>query len=70
MHLAYADLLESNKRVPEAKELYERIVQHTQGNTLAYIHFLRFLRRTEVRARLFVISLRDVLCSLKATPGI
>jgi hypothetical protein len=49
LHLAYADLLESGKRVAEAKGIYERIIQHTPGtNTLAHIHYLRFLRRTEV----------------------
>jgi cleavage stimulation factor subunit 3 len=54
LHLAYADLLESGKRVPEAKEIYERIIQHTPGtNTLAHIHYLRFLRRTEVRSHSF-----------------
>jgi hypothetical protein len=40
--------------VPEAKEIYERIIQHTPGtNTLAHIHYLRFLRRTEVRSHSF-----------------
>jgi hypothetical protein len=49
LHLALADLLEASKRVGEAKDLYDRIIQHTpRSNTLAYIHYLRFLRRTEV----------------------
>jgi len=49
LHLAFADVLESYKRLPEAKEVYKRIIKHTTGNnTLAYIHYIRFLRRTEV----------------------
>ncbi|KAK5580163.1 hypothetical protein RB653_000176 [Dictyostelium firmibasis] len=46
IHFAYADYLESQKKQPQAKEIYEKILQ-TNPEPLVWIQYMKFSRRTE-----------------------
>ncbi|KAN0042314.1 hypothetical protein ACTFIV_004877 [Dictyostelium citrinum] len=46
IHFAYADYLESQKKQPQAKEIYEKILQ-SNPEPLVWIQYMKFSRRTE-----------------------
>ena len=47
LHFAYADAMESQKKVKEAKDIYEKLVTNN-SDTLAFIQYMKFAARTEV----------------------
>ncbi|KYQ88973.1 cleavage stimulation factor subunit 3 [Tieghemostelium lacteum] len=48
LHFAYADSLEGQKKIPQAKELYEKLIASVQPvDPLVWIQYMRFARRTE-----------------------
>ncbi|KAL3702271.1 hypothetical protein R1sor_020293 [Riccia sorocarpa] len=48
LHYAYAEFEESRGSIEEAKKVYETLLQNdSTANALAYIQYMRFVRRTE-----------------------
>ena len=61
LHFAYADLLENNKNIKGAKEVYEKLLLANQ-NILVYIQYMKFSRRTEGMKESRIIFKRGRSC--------
>ncbi|KAG6552890.1 hypothetical protein Mapa_005545 [Marchantia paleacea] len=65
LHYAYAEFEESRGSIEEAKKVYETLLRNdSTANALAYIQYMRFVRRTEG-----VEAARKIFLEARKSPG-
>jgi cleavage stimulation factor subunit 3 len=60
LHLAYSSFEENRKNFEKAKEIFERLIQNRK-DSLSFIQYQHFLRRTEVYSNFLIYLFRDLI---------